>query len=258
YKKDDGLTVHPIGNFINPGHVLAKHRNPRMVTFINPAFAKGAAVVARILMMANKERPDIPFMVVETRKKFAKALETLKQPGGPIGSAFGKHTFQNIFLTPATYEVSEIYAQTKVLLAPSLWYESWGRVCTEAVMNGIPVLASTSGGMPEAVGKGGITLDAPATNRQGNESWLVLPSEEECRPWADALYELYDHADDWKDRCAEAAQTNGIQARGDALLKLLEPFLSRRAGDADFSRRGSVRYEGDPLDWEIGIRGRGF
>lgn len=80
--------MHPFGNFINPDLVVAKQRNPQTVTFINPAFAKGVAVVARLILMANKERPDISFMVVETRKKFADALRALKKPGSEVGSAF--------------------------------------------------------------------------------------------------------------------------------------------------------------------------
>lgn len=125
YKDADGLTVHPIGNFINPELVVAKARNPQTVTFINPAFAKGVAVVARLILMANKERPDISFMIVETRQKFADALRALKKPGGETGSAFSNQTFHNIAIRESTFNVSEIYATTKVLLAPSLWYESW-------------------------------------------------------------------------------------------------------------------------------------
>lgn len=37
---------------------------------------------------------------------------------------------------------------------------------------------------------------------------------------------------------------------GDRLLKLLKPLLKKQAGDNDFTRLGSVRYDGDPLDWE--------
>ena len=251
YKNDDGLTVQTIGNFINPETVVAKNRNPQTVTFINPAFAKGSAIVARLLLMANKERPDIPFMVVESRQKFADALRALKAPRGEPGSAFPDTvTFEHIALRPATFNISEIYATTKVLLAPSLWYESLGRVATEATMNGIPVLASKSGGLPEAVGAGGITMDVPASNQGPDDNWLVLPTEEECRPWADALYELFDHADEWRGKCLEAAHGNSIEVRGDRLMALLMPLLSRRAGDADFSRLGSIRYENDPIDWE--------
>jgi glycosyltransferase involved in cell wall biosynthesis len=54
--------------------------------------------------------------------------------------------------------MASIYAETRVLLVPSLWEETWGRVATEAQFSGIPVLASDAGGLPEAVGQGGILL----------------------------------------------------------------------------------------------------
>ena len=51
-----------------------------------------------------------------------------------------------------------------MLLVPSLWEETWGRVVSEAQFSGIPVLASDSGGLPESVGPGGVLLrrDDPA------------------------------------------------------------------------------------------------
>ena len=250
YKETEGLTIHPYGICINADLVTAKTRNPQTVTFINPAFAKGVAIVARLILMANKERPDISFMVVESRKKFADALRALKKPGSEVGSAFQNQTFKNIALRDATFNVSEIYATTKVLVAPSLWYESWGRVTTEATMNGIPVLASQSGGIPEAVGTGGITLLVPESNQGKDENWLVLPSEEECRPWADALYELYDNTEKWQEGCRKNAEQHSLKVTGDRILKLLQPLLRKKAGDNDFTRLGSVRYDGDPLDWE--------
>ena len=33
----------------------------------------------------------------------------------------------------------------------------------------------------------------------------------------------------------------------DRLLEALRPLLEKRAGDRDFSRLGSIRFEGDPL-----------
>lgn len=253
YRRTEGLSVTPVGIFINPEIVVAKTRSPQTVTLINPAFAKGVAIAARLILMANKERPDIPFIVVESRQKLADALRALKAPGGAVGSAFpANQTFHNIALHDATFNISEIYATTKVLLAPSLWYESWGRVATEATMNGIPVLGSRNGGIPEAIGPGGVTLDTPESCGAINETekWLTLPSEEECRPWADALYALFDHAAEWQDRCAEAARTNSLKVRGDRLMELFAPLLARRAGDGDFSRMGSIFYQDDPLDWE--------
>lgn len=146
--------------------------------------------------------------------------------------------------------MKSIYAETAVLLAPSLGFESWGRVATEAVMNGIPVLASTTGGLPEAVGSGGIVLDPPESCAGARENWLRLPSESECRPWIDAHYRLWDEGGSamWQKRCADAAAKNALDACTDRLLEALRPLLEKRAGDRDFSRLGSIRFEGDPLD----------
>src|SRR3546814_9608260 len=70
----------------------------------------------------------------------------------------------NLRLQQRTHDMREVYRRTHTLLVPSQWEEAWGRVATEAQFSGIPVLASDSGGLPEAVGPGGSVLphDAPA------------------------------------------------------------------------------------------------
>ena len=256
YKEKEGLTVHPMGNFINPALVVSETHEPRFVTFINPAFAKGAAIAARLILMANRERPDIPFQIVETRQKFVNSLRAMRAPDGKIGSAFpNNQTFRNLLIRPATFNVKEIYETARVLLAPSLWYESWGRVATEAVMNGIPVLASTSGGLPEAVAGGGICLPAPKEcgGTDSPADWNVLPSEESCRPWAEALYRLYDDRSSaiWQSRCEAASRTNSLEACAKKFLVAVGPLLERMAGDGDFRQKGSIRYDGDPIVGQI-------
>ena len=218
------------------------------VTFINPSWAKGASAVARLILMANRERPDIRFQIVETRGTFVDALRALRNPGEPVGRAFRGQTFSNVAIRQATARVSEIYASTGVLLAPSYWFESWGRVATEAVMNGIPVLASDCGGLPEAVTGGGYNLPLPPSITEDSESWTVLPTEEEMRPWADRLYELYDNRVAWREKCLQAAEGLSPDVSAQRLLRILKPLLDRRAGDGSgFDIRGSVRFSEDPL-----------
>ena len=55
-----------------------------------------------------------------------------------------------------------VYGRTKILLAPSKWEEAWGRVASEAHCSGIPVVGSRRGGLPEAIGEGGVVLDYDA------------------------------------------------------------------------------------------------
>jgi glycosyltransferase involved in cell wall biosynthesis len=49
---------------------------------------------------------------------------------------------------------SEIYKNTDILCVPSLWDESFGLVCIEAMSRKIPVVATRVGGLPEVVEDG--------------------------------------------------------------------------------------------------------
>jgi glycosyltransferase involved in cell wall biosynthesis len=82
----------------------------------------------------------------------------------------------------------EFYCQTRILLAPSLWNESFGRVAVEAGLNGIPVVCSNRGALPEVVDGWGIALDVP---RRYTPSTRTIPTPDEVAPWADAIATLW-------------------------------------------------------------------
>jgi glycosyltransferase involved in cell wall biosynthesis len=52
----------------------------------------------------------------------------------------------------------KVFARTRILLMPSA-YESWGRVGTEALCSGIPVIAHPTPGLQENLGDAGIFVD---------------------------------------------------------------------------------------------------
>ncbi len=56
-------------------------------------------------------------------------------------------------------EASAAFALARLVLMPSLWAEPLGRVCPEALMRGIPVLASRVGGIPEVVERDEFLVD---------------------------------------------------------------------------------------------------
>jgi glycosyltransferase involved in cell wall biosynthesis len=109
-----------------------------------------------------------------------------------------------------------IYRQTRILLVPSQWEaETWGRVVTEAQFSGIPVVASARGGLPEAVGPGG----------------LVLGHDEPATVWAGAIGDLWSNADRYR-QFSEAALKHSARPAVDPdrqlplLLSALERFLA--------------------------------
>lgn len=128
---------------------------PRNALFINTTLRKGVEIVVRLI----ERRPDVHFDVVKYWNANADDRRSLDER---LGNA------ANITLHMPTNDMRPHYARARLLLAPSQVEEAWGRVASEAQINGIPVLASNRGGLPEAVGPGGLLVahDAPI------EQWL--------------------------------------------------------------------------------------
>jgi glycosyltransferase involved in cell wall biosynthesis len=117
----------------------------RVATFVNPVPRKGVEIALALAAY----RPDIPFEFVESwhlrRRVFALVQSRAAHHG-------------NIRLLRHTDDMRTVYCRSRVVLAPSLWEEAWGRIVSEAQVSGIPAIVSDSGGLPEAVGDGGIVV----------------------------------------------------------------------------------------------------
>lgn len=161
-----GLDCVVVPPLFDPSRYRTERTEGGRVTFINPHPLKGSA-----LAFAIAERcPQIPFQFVESwpLDETARAEIEARTRG------------TNVTFLRRTSDMKTIYAQTRILLAPSRWEEAWGRVATEAQFSGIPVVASDIGGLPEAVGPGGILVspDAPA------DAWAAALT----RLWEDRAY----------------------------------------------------------------------
>ena len=219
YYANSRINIMPTGTFLEPeAYLLTKEIEPTYITFINPSSAKGISLVMRLALMAKKRHPDWKFLVVESRGTFASALALYKQ---------NPKDFDNLSVATHTTDIRLVFEKTKCLLVPSLWYEGFGRVAVEAMINGIPVLASTSGGLPEAVNGGGMNLKAPETC---TNDWEYFPSEEEMTEWFEALENIMDDANypAWQEKAKEASKAHDIEKATDRLLAYITPLLNKR------------------------------
>lgn len=73
----------------------------------------------------------------------------------------------------------QVYGRTRILLVPSS-YESWGRVASEAMASGIPVVASPTPGLVEQLGDAGTFVDP-----------------EDPDAWREAVFELLNEPRRW-------------------------------------------------------------
>jgi glycosyltransferase involved in cell wall biosynthesis len=208
YRQRIGLISVGIDSPIQWEEVEAPEELRRFVTFVNPSPGKGSYLFARLADMLGRRRSDIPLLVVQSATS-AGGLNAIP------GLDFARHP--QIMAAPATPRPADFFALTRILLVPSTVAESFGRVAAEAMVNGIPPIVSDRGGLPETVGAGGIVLPLPSSLTPESRE---LPSEEDVRPWFEAVCDLWDD---------EARYANAsARARAEAEARFSEHVMRRK------------------------------
>ncbi len=183
----------------------------RYLTFVNPQPSKGVFWFARIAHELNRRRPDLPLLVVEGRGR----ADWLSQCDLDLSGLRNLHRMAN------TPDPRQFYRVSRAVLMPSLWQEAFGRVAVEAAINGIPVLASRRGGLPEALAGAGFLFDIPAEYTPASRR---VPTAAEVAPWLATIEQL------WEDEAFYAQQRARCWAaaaawRPERLLPRFEAFF---------------------------------
>jgi glycosyltransferase involved in cell wall biosynthesis len=124
--------------------VRAEDRKPKYITMVNPRTElKGTDIFLDIV----RQMPDQRFLVAgefdsERSRKMAVKLDNLEHRGW-------------------VEDMREVYAETKLLLVPSLVEEGGPRVIIEAFVNEIPVVGTDRGGTGEFINGAGAVVDDP-------------------------------------------------------------------------------------------------
>jgi hypothetical protein len=151
-----------------------------LVTMINPCAVKGASI---FLALADR----FP------RRHFA----ALPGWGTTVEDRRALEGRSNVTLLRNHKQIDDVLRDTRVLLVPSLWFEGFGLIVVEAMLRGIPAVASDAGGLAEA--KLGTRFVIPVRPVERYDAVFddqglpraVLP-EQDLVPWADALEALAD------------------------------------------------------------------
>lgn len=185
YEKRLGRKVTPVGTPIDPHDVLVESNTRERILFVNPSVSKGALLVARIALLMEKSRPDIMFEVVESRGSWEAIVAAVT-----AGEETARNSLGNVIVTPHTRDMRPIYSRTRLLLAPSLWWESAARVIVEAMLNGIPAVITDNGGMPEMMQDGGITIKLSQEYHEA--PFNKTPSDAALMPVIERIEALFD------------------------------------------------------------------
>lgn len=159
----DSVVIQPL---VLPERYLAAGQGDR-VLFVNPTQIKGVEIMFALAAAC----PEIPFLVAESWGLNPRWRENC------LARA---QRFPNIEWTQPTADMRTLFARSRTLLMPSIWEESFGRTAVEAQINGLPVVASRRGALPETIGAGGLLVDAhaPIGEWQAALRRAYLPSAE--------------------------------------------------------------------------------
>ena len=188
------------------------------LTMINPCAVKGISLFLDIAA----RMPDCRLAVVPgwgTTAEDRRALECLP----------------NVSFLPNARDIDDLLAPTRVLLAPSLWYEGFGLIVMEALLRGIPVIASDSGGLCDSKQGTGYVIPVRLIERyQAAYDELAMPRPvvpaNDPAPWVAAIGELLTgrdayHAESARSRAAAERFVAGLDAG--SLARYLERLTPR-------------------------------
>ena len=196
YRDKVGLDCHALPNPVDWDRVRVEDHEPRFVTFVNPVLEKGAGPFIRIAHELGRRRPEIPLLVVESRG----------HRGNLAAGGLGRDAEVNVQVMPNTTDPRRFYALTRIALLPSLCPENQPLVAVESMINGIPVIGSDRGGIPEVLGNCGFVLPLP---ERLTPSSPIVPEAEEVEPWVETIIRF------WDDRALYEQQS--LKAREEAL-----------------------------------------
>ncbi|MDP9024601.1 MAG: glycosyltransferase family 4 protein [Candidatus Eremiobacteraeota bacterium] len=192
----------------------------KLALMINPCAVKGI----EIFIALAQRCPDIPFGALQgwgTTSADRAALARLP----------------NVRLLENAPDISDILSQARLLLMPSIWYEGFGLIVMEAMLRGLPVIASDSGGLLEAKEGTGFVIPVKPIERYEmtfDENHMPRPvcPPQDIGPWEQALRTLYGNEPAYEAEAARARTAalrfvSGLRADG-----LEQYLLSRPAPDA--------------------------
>ncbi len=145
------------------------------VLMINPCLAKGISI-----FLALAERfPEQEFAA-------------LAGWGTTLADREALRSLPNVAVWETVKQIEDALSRSCLLLMPSLWYEGFGLIAMEAMLRGLPVISSDSGGLVEAKQGTGFVIPVRGIERwrpMFDETHMPVPviPEQDISPWETAL-----------------------------------------------------------------------
>lgn len=190
--------------------ILAANRKEKFVTMINPAGPKGGLVFINVANQYQKIDPSITFLAVESRGKM-----TAWQESGIETTAI-----KNLWWIPKQANIEHVFRKTSILIVPSITYEAAGKVISEAMLCGIPVIASDIGGIKEQMRGAGELVDIP---QEVIDNPGVMPVEY-INTWVGKVQKLLENEDEYLEASRKSLSKSKVYSMQRVSKEVLKLF----------------------------------
>ena len=165
------------------GKAHAKACSTGFILMVNPCVVKGIGIFLELA----RRFPQAPFAA-------------LKGWGTTSGDLRALGAAPNVTVIDTVGDIDEVLSRSRLLLMPSLWYEGFGLIAMEAMLRGLPVISSDSGGLVEAKqGTGFVVPVRPIEQYESvfDENHMPKPvaGAQDIEPWEKALAALLGNQD---------------------------------------------------------------
>jgi hypothetical protein len=168
-----------LASLVKTSDAKCLRHNPEFITLLNPILAKGLKLATAIAAECLRLKKPYKFLFVESRGTRETALHACPELEHCANVAFARNSA----------DIRSIYERTKIILYPSVWFETAGQTLIEANANGIPVLASNVGGIADMLDGAGFLFDLP---RAMLEKWDSPAPAEYIATWIAIIDRLHD------------------------------------------------------------------
>lgn len=216
YKNKLGLPTEAIPPVINREASLSRNASREYIVFVNPAIEKGLSFFLGIVRDLNKTRPEMKFLIVESREKIS------------ILQKFSRlNCLKNLYFMPQVDEPYKFLDRAIMVLMPSYCAETLGRLILEAGWNGVPILTSDRGALPKTLGEAQrlFRLALPIAARFKARSDF-MPMIKETAVWRQSIESLYDDPE-LRAKVVRSLRENSEPFASGIVVDQLESLLER-------------------------------
>ena len=210
------------------------------VTMVNPCASKGIDIFLELA----RRMPNVAFAAIPTwgtTREDRIALEGLP----------------NVSLLAPVDDIDEFLKRSRIVLVPSLWAEAFGRISIEAMLRGIPVLASNVGGLPEA--KLGIDYLLPVRPIERYEDRfdekanpVAIVPQQDIGPWFQALQRLLVDSNHYE-QLSDASRVAATDFVSGLKVDEFEHFLETLRPDVQNDEQQQVLRDSEPVTSARGL-----